>query len=79
MEQEIYTIKKKLEEIISEKAFLNFSKKFGNRRESQFRIGKLSFKEKTTIFENDEYVVFGDNLSELEINAIIAIIKNSSL
>lgn len=78
MEQEIFTIKKELEDILLGVGSFTFSEKFGKRRENKFRIGELSFKEQTVIFESEKYLLFGDEIEEDKKNKIKEIMKDSS-
>ncbi len=67
MEKEIYIIKDKLEKIVdSKKSKINFTKKYGRRNETVFVIGESQYMESTKIYEDDKYVVFGENIEDIK-------------
>ena len=65
MEKEIYIIKEKLATMIdNQKSKINFTKKFGRRNETVFVVGETQYMESIKIYEDDKYVVFGENVEK---------------
>jgi hypothetical protein len=71
MEKEIYTFKNKIKEVINEEEMkVWLAQKYSKRAEYIFKIGEEQFLPPQEIAKNNNYVLFGQNIEDNEMQVL---------
>lgn len=75
--KEIYTFKTMVQQLIDQQQMkVWLSKKRGKRVEFLFKVGTEQFVSPIKIFENDDYILFGQNINKKLKNKLLKEVEN---